>query len=155
MKGISPLIASVLLIAFTLAIATLIFGFLTTTVNQAVDTTTNRSNAAIDCASASIRVEDVYITGNSSASTVTVVVKNTGYADGLVIQDAQVFNKTGSNFTTRNLPIANFNKGNIMTLVFGNVSFSSAACPQGFSKAVVTTTCGAVAYTFSGTPKCS
>jgi len=150
MKGISTLLASVLLIAFTVAIATIVFSFYSSTIQSSTETVTNKTATAVDCSSASINIEDVFITGTTSA-TARVIVKNNGFAD-LTIQDAQFINKTGHNFTTSNVPLTGFNKGSIAALVFTNVNVS--ACPAGFSKVLVTTNCGGVSDIFDGTPKC-
>jgi len=153
MKGVSALFGVVLIIVFTLSLATLIFGFLTANIKETTERIGNKTALAVDCASASISIEDVFASQRSPTNfTVRVIVKNTGFTDGLVIQGAEVFNKTGSNFTAGGIPLSNFNRGNIATLVFENVSFTS--CPKDFSKAIVTTSCGAISDTFDGTPKC-
>jgi len=150
-KGISPLVAAVLLIAFTVALGSLIFSFLSSTITQTTDTITNRTTQAIDCSAASINVEEVFVSGTTSA-TVRVVIKNTGFTDDLVIRDLQVFNTTGNNFTTSGLPIPDFDRGEIATVAIG-ANFTS--CPGSFSKVIVSTTCGGISDTFTGTPKCS
>ncbi len=155
MKGVSPLIAAVMLIVVSMTIATIIYGSLSTTIRSSTAITSNTSAKTVECTSASVSIQDVFISGSSSSSTVRAIVKNSGYTDDLVVQDGQVFNKTGSNFSTPDTPVTNFDRGNIVTLTFSNVSFSSASCPNAFSKVIVTTNCGGISNVFDGTPKCS
>lgn len=154
MKGISPLIASVLLIAFTVAIATLVFSFLSTTVRQTTTTTSNRTTEALECSAASVNIEDVYVSGGSGAATVRVIVKNTGFTNDLSLVSASVYNDTGVNFSTSDIPVTDFDRGEIATLTFTNVNLSGGGCPTAFSQAIVTTSCGGISDTFDGTPKC-
>ncbi len=152
MKGISPLIAAVLLIAITVAIGTLVGGWISTFTKATTDKVSNRTAEAIDCTSANINIEDVYVISGLNGVT-RAVVKNTGFSDGMTIQSAQAYNRTGSNFTGAGTPITNFDKGSLVTIVFSNTSITS--CPRDFSKVVVTTTCGGISDTFDGTPKCT
>jgi flagellin-like protein len=154
MKGISPLIAAVLLIAFTVAIATIVFSFLSTTVRQTTASTSNKTTEALDCSAASVNIEDVYISGSSAAATVRVIVKNTGFTNDLSIISAQLYNDTGVNFTTPDIPLTDFDRGEIATLTFTNVNLSGGGCPTAFSQVIVATSCGGITDTFDGTPKC-
>jgi flagellin-like protein len=151
MKGISAMLASVLLIAFTLAIAVLVLNFFTGTITDSTKSVSNKTSSTIECASAAIAIQDVYITGSAYSQTVKVIVKNSGLANNLIIQDAQIINVSGSNFSTAP-PTGTFNKGNLLTLTFSGVSLG--ACPTSFSKAIVATSCAGIADTFDGTPKC-
>jgi flagellin-like protein len=149
MKGVSALLASVLLIAFTVAIAVIVMNFYSSTIKSSTETIGNKTATATECSSASINVEDVYV--SAAAKTASVIVKNTGFTN-VVLESAQIMNTTGSNFTTSNVPFV-FTKGSIATLMFLNASLSP--CPASFSKVYVTTNCGGVADTFEGTPRCS
>lgn len=151
MKGISPLLASVLLIAITVAIATLIMGWMSTVARTTQIKVENKTSQAVDCSSASISIDDVYITAGSAGSA-NIIVRNTGQVDGLTVQSAQIYNTTGANFSTISTPITSFNKGDIATLRFLNISV--ATCPTDFSKVIVTTSCGGVTDIFDTTPKC-
>lgn len=62
-KGVSPLIASVLLIAFVMAIASLFASFATDVFNQPTKETTERANELTRCSSAIVQVDD---TSNAS-----------------------------------------------------------------------------------------
>ena len=79
MKGISPLIAAVLLIAFTVAIATLIMGWFSTFTRTTTTTVTNTTALAVNCADARVTIRDVYIQAGASGLT-NVLIENTGYA---------------------------------------------------------------------------
>jgi flagellin-like protein len=154
MKGISPLIASVMLIAFVMAIGILVMGWMSTLTRTTTATVTNSTDTAIGCSSASINIDEVYVTTGSTNGTVRAIVKNTGYKDGMQVSNAVLLTNTGMNYSVSNptLPYSNFNKGDIVTLQFSNVSIASCTS---FSKVIVTTNCGGISDTFSGTPKCS
>ncbi len=148
MRGVSPLVASVLLIAIVITISMIIMGWLSTLTKTTTSTVTNKTQEGINCASASISIEDVYIIGTSSAN---VVVKNTGFTNGLNISGT-LLNITGYNFTATQ-PASLLNKGNVFTLNFPSVSI--ATCPNSFSRVIVTTDCGGVIDTFTNAPKCA
>ncbi len=150
-KGISPLIAAVLLIAFTVATATLIAGWFSTLARTTTATVTNRTDMAVGCSGASISIDQVYGVANASGTmTSRAVVRNNGLAN-LSIISAQFFNTTGNNFTTgTTLPVV-MNRGNITTLSF---TTNLNTCPGAFSRVIVTTDCGGVSATFDSTPRC-
>jgi hypothetical protein len=150
MKGLSELVSSVLLLVLTIAIAVIIFSFYQTNVSTTTEKVGNKSTEAIDCTSANINIEDVFIT-NGTAGSARVIVRNAGFTN-LEIVSAQLYNKTGSNFTADGVPVSGFNRGSVATLVFGNVSMEE--CPLGFSKVIITTSCGGVSDSFDGTPNC-
>ena len=153
MKGISPLIAAVLLIAFTVAIATLVMGWYTTITRNTTDAVSNKTSEAVSCSNSQISIDDVYITaGDKLNGSVRIIAKNTGFS-GLMINSAQVFNITGGNFSTGFSQITDFTPGAIRTIYLTNVSIG--ACPASFSKVIVTTSCGGIADTFDGVPKCT
>ena len=149
MKGISPLIAAVLLIAFTVAIATLIAGWFSTLTRTTTASVTNKTDIAVDCAGAGITIDQVYVEPGTT-KTARATVRNTGLAT-LSLVSAQLFNTTGNNFTTSTSLPATLNRGNITSLVF---SVNVSACPGSFSRVLVTTSCGGVESTFDSTPKC-
>lgn len=152
MKGVSPLLATVLLVAGVVAIATLVMGWLSQTVKATQATVTNRTAEGVDCTAAGLVIDDLYVSGTGTTATVRAIVRNSGQIDGLTLSAAQLFNTSGANFSTSS-SLGDLNKGGIANLVF---NASLAACPSSFSKLIVTTAdCGALAATFSGTPKCS
>jgi flagellin-like protein len=76
LKGISPLIASVLLIAFTLAAATIIGAWMTSTMKSSTDTVGGQLTSNVNCSSNVINL-DVLCHNNNN---VTVIVQNIGSA---------------------------------------------------------------------------
>ena len=153
MKGISPLIAAVLLIAFTVAIATLVMGWFSTFTRTTTTSVTNKTAEAVACSNAQISIEDVYVTaGSAITGNARIIIKNTGFAT-LGINGAQIINTTGQNFSTGFSAVTGFGAGSIQTVSLTNVSVPT--CPSTFSKAIVTTNCGGISDIFDGTPKCS
>ncbi|MFH0832695.1 MAG: archaellin/type IV pilin N-terminal domain-containing protein [Candidatus Aenigmatarchaeota archaeon] len=154
MKGISPLLASVLLIAVTVAIATLVMGWMSTTMRSTQTTVSNKTTQATECSAAAISIDDVYLSGLYSAN---VIVRNSGQTDNLQITSVQLYNVTGGNFTTSTAE-TDFDKGEVTTFAIsvGSNTFPIVdTCPTDFSKVIVTTNCGGIKDTFEGTPKCA
>ncbi len=147
-KGVSPLIAAVLLIVISVTIAGLVFSWLNTFTVSAQRKVDNRTGEAVNCAGASVRIKEVYMQNGTSA-TIRAVVENTGFVNNLTVSSAQAYNTTGHNFTANNTPIM-FNKGEIATLLFTGVSMTQCA---NFSKVFVATTCGGINDEWSDTPK--
>ncbi len=152
MKGISPLIAAVLLIAFTVSIATIVMGWFSTITRETTTTVSNKTTEAVSCSNAQISIEEVYVTAGSLATgSARVVVKNTGFQT-LGITSLQILNTTGHNFSSGFSAVSSFPSGGIQSFSITNVSVPT--CPTTFSKALVTSNCGGIADTFDGTPKC-
>lgn len=149
-KGVSPLIAATLLIVMVVAIGTIVMGWLYTFTRSSQEIVENRTDEAIHCSGGSIAIQDVYITPGT-AGTARAVVKNTGFVDDLTLVSAQIYNRTGHNFTASGMPAENFNKGKIRTISFYNISIPNCG---NFSKVIVTTNCGDISDTFRSVPKC-
>lgn len=145
MKGVSPLVAAVLLIVIAVSIVGVLSGWLTTFFVSTRETVTNRTDTQVGCTGSSLFVEAVYVAiANGTSGNVRAVVKNDGVVDGLSIVAAQYYNTTGHNFsTTTPLPISNFNRGAIRALSFENVSIQNCSA---FSQVVVSTECGSGRY---------
>ena len=153
MKGISQLIASVLLIAFTVAIATLIMGWFSTFTRSTTTTVSNTTTQAISCSDARVSIRDIYIQAGTVGSQVaTVIVENTG-GSSVGVTNLQILNSTGSGFSTGFAAVGSLNKSQIVNFVITGVGCGS--CPSCFSKAILTTNCGGIGDTFTNTPKCS
>lgn len=150
-KGVSPLIATVLLIAIVITIALVILGWLSTLTKTTTSTVTNKTSESVNCASASISIEDVFVIGTGSTASANVIVKNTGFTNGLNISGT-LLNSSGYNFSATQ-QTSLLNKGNVFTLNFPSISV--ATCPNSFSRVIVTTDCGGVLESFTGTPKCA
>ncbi len=76
-KGVSPLIAAVLLIAFTMAVAAILTAWVTTFTQETTQEVGNISDELIECSYAGVSVYAASWTGNS----VDVTVINTGNVD--------------------------------------------------------------------------
>ncbi|MFH0832694.1 MAG: archaellin/type IV pilin N-terminal domain-containing protein [Candidatus Aenigmatarchaeota archaeon] len=158
MKGISPLLASVLLIAVTVAIATLVMGWMSTTMRSTQTSVTNKTIQATECSTAGISIDDVYVANATYGGfNVTAIVRNSGQTDSLQLVSAVVFLNNGSSFPNLTVMSQDFDKGQLERVKFGivnNTLSNSVFNSQGnFSKVIVTTNCGGISDTFSGTPK--
>ena len=151
MKGISPLLAAVLLIAVTVAIATLVMGWISTVTRTTQVAVSNKTTEAVNCASAAVVIGDVYI--NTAAGTATVIVRNSGQSDDLTIASAILVNVSGNSvLPAESLPVTDFDKGEIQTFTYTSTGINACA---NFSRAIVSTNCGGISATFDRTPKCS
>ncbi len=148
------MIAAVLLIAITVAIATLVSGWISTVTRSSQIAAENKTSEAVDCAAAAVVVDDVYVVGTGSSATVRAIVRNAGQASDLVLGNATVFNSSGGTFTATSpaVPYADFDRGESVTFQFNPASIGS--CPSNFGEVIVTTTCGGVFAKFDKTPKC-
>ncbi|MDY6777803.1 MAG: archaellin/type IV pilin N-terminal domain-containing protein, partial [Candidatus Nanohaloarchaea archaeon] len=108
-KGISPLIAAVLLIAFTLAVAAILTAWVTTFTQNTTGTISNRSGQLISCSYAGLSIYDVVY--NTNTEQITVSVANTGTKD-LSNVTVVVFSDTG---LTRSGSIAGIQTGSVQT----------------------------------------
>ncbi len=112
-KGISPIIAAVLLMAVTLSIAALFSGWGPDLINTVTGETTNQTEETIDCNRASVEIMSAkYYSANAST---TVVTRNNG--DG-ALNDLRASAWNGDipmNETTFSLEQGNFTAVNITT----------------------------------------
>ncbi len=150
LKGVSPLVASVLLLAIVVSLSVIIGGWINTLSKDTTTTVSNRTSEAISCSSADLTVESVYIT-NGTSGTARAQIRNQGF-QAITLTSAQLINRTGHNHSTTTT-LGNLAKGEIIQLSFSGVGVPS--CPTDFSRIVVTTTCGGVSDVFTGTPSCS
>lgn len=140
-KGVSPLIAAVLLIAITLVVATLISGWISGIATDQGKTVANKTEGITSCSAAGISIEDVYLDTGTNISRVTV--RNTGRSAATIIS-AQILSVTGVNGsinTTLPLSIAN---GDIKILIF-NTTGAVPNCAN-FSQVRVATECASDYY---------
>ena len=149
MKGVSPLVASVLLLAIVVSLSVIIGGWINTLSKDTTSTVSNRTSEAISCSSSDLTVEALYIT-NGTSGTARAQVRNQGF-QAITLTSAQLINRTGHNHSTTN-SLGSLAKGEIVQLSFSGVGVTS--CPTDFSRLVVTTTCGGVSHTYTGTPNC-
>ena len=114
-KGISPLIAAVLLIAFTLAVAAIVSGFFTSIAKTGTTQISTGFALQVNCTKAAIEVVDAFCTVNA----ITVAATNTG---PISLTDVSIIAKNGvdetclgtfagGNFGPSNLTAFNFTCG--------------------------------------------
>lgn len=131
MKGVSPLIASVLLIAFTVAVATLIMGWFTTFTRTTTTNVSAQAEDVVGCSSASIQIRHVYDG--------IVLVENTGFKDFTTVV-AAIINNTGGICNSTATSLA---RGEIKAIsVSGDCG--TDLDDTTFDRAIVTTECGGV-----------
>jgi len=149
MKGISPLIATVILIVIVVSVSAIITNFATNITKESEERVTSKTQKSLDCSGGEIRIRDVYLNpGNYSR----VIVENTGLVNSLSIISAQIINATGYNISATNLPITGFNTGDIETVIFANLTGVNACA--NFSQVIVSTDCQSVNAKFKGSPTC-
>ena len=146
MKGISPLIAAVLLIAMTVTIATLYTGWYTSLISNQGRTIENRTKMSIDCTSARVSILDVYMDFTNNVSRVNV--RNSGQSDDNIVS-ANVYNSFGINATNMSATPKAIKKGDTLSFEF-NITSIVPACGN-FSRAIVASECKT--NTFTSTPK--
>jgi len=166
MKGISPLIAVVLLIALTVLLSTVMASWLTSFQKDQQDTISVKSGEIIDCTSADITIDDVYIdvsNSNIHSNVSRVIVRNSGQVSNLSIESAALLDISGNSAPISRLnsthnktefPVSNFGIGNIISIEFNVTPFNLTSTCGNFSKVIVSTNCASTVAEFSGTPKC-
>jgi flagellin-like protein len=79
-KGISPIIATVLLVAFTVSVAMIVMGWFTTYVRTTSENVTGGTSSALACSSGIIQIERIYVisTVGGNYGNATVIAKNIG-----------------------------------------------------------------------------
>jgi len=135
MRGISPLVAVVLLIAFVVSLTALVSGWLTSYIRGMTSNISETSSRMVGCSGASIEIEHIYI--DSAAGTAKMLIENTGSVDLVVkgiivdVNGNSCSNQTGISVT----------KGSIVELYFENCSPMNRTT---FSRAAATTNCAGV-----------
>ncbi len=148
MKGVSPLVATVLLIALAVALSSMVTTWMTTLTKEQTASIGNKTTTAIDCTAANIDIKDVYI--DFAANMSRIIVWNSGQIS-LELKSATVLNKMGENATLNTtLPLV-MSAGAIETVKF-NIS-GTINSMQNFSQVIVSTNCVGISDRFTGTPK--
>ena len=140
------MIAATLLIAITVATATLFAGWATSITSQQTQTVANKTKTGVDCTRAGITIDAVYLDFVANKSRINV--KNTGYLDD-VITSATAVNTAGSAATNLTAFPIKLLKGNSASIEM-NITGIMTVCSN-FSQAIVATPC--VSKIFDGTPK--
>jgi len=138
-KGISPLIATVILIAFVIAVAGIVSTFFTGFTKEQKAGVESKAETIIDCSVATLELDNDAVSVNTTDQSFYLVISNTGQEDlsGLKVI---VFNSTyaGTCLTTP----SSVNVGETVTLT----NSSCASMPSGavVKIQVTTTTCAGV-----------
>ncbi len=110
MKGISPLIATILLIAFTVAVGGLLSVWFSTLTTSQTQTVQAGSDALASCATTSISIDSVRFVRNAASTWVNVTVASSGSQNlknltitvsgaGSVTRSVVFYNSSGDDFT--------------------------------------------------------
>ncbi len=97
MKGISPLIASVLLIAFTLAVASIFSGWLTSFTKKTGTQIQERSDVRVTCSYGGVALSNLQYNSTASSGNLTGTIENTDIVD-LGDIDIEVFFTNATRF---------------------------------------------------------
>lgn len=146
MKGVSTIIATVLLLAITVLISLIVSTSLTQLTKEQASTVATKTSQAVNCTSSDLNIETVYISP-SPISEGRVTIRNSGQINENIVS-AKMFNKTGIEAAAiTSFPIA-LAKGSLTTVVFNTTT--NVTCSS-FSQVVVSTEC--ITERFDSTPK--
>src|SRR3989344_9353286 len=146
MKGVTPFLATVLLIIATVSLAVIVSSWYATTVRDQTKTIGNNTEQSVDCTFVKTSIQDVYMDFANNRSRVSVL--NTGQKDDQLIA-AKLFNSFAEESTLLTTLPADLKKGSSVSIEF-NIINTIPAC-QNFSKVIVTTKC--TKQEFTGSPK--
>jgi len=144
-KGISPLIAAVLMVVFTVAISAIVVNWMASYASSTTASASNSSTGVLGCSQQNVGIEAIYVTVNNSTGgldTFRVSVANTG-TGGVTLTAANAFNNTGticgllSSSTT-------LSQGSIAQLTNSSCDILDDVACADFSTVRVTTYCGLV-----------
>ncbi|MCK5594239.1 MAG: hypothetical protein KAI18_03285 [Candidatus Aenigmarchaeota archaeon] len=142
-KGISPLIAVVLLIVFTVAISTIIIGWMNDYTKKTTSDASENTDVVVACAKQVINIPTSIGVQTNSSGYVTVLVENIGQAETTIKQILAVDNV--SNMCQIDIVNATIDIGDIG--VFGPMDCSAefGAMDPTLTTVRATTTCGGIA----------
>lgn len=145
MKGISPLIAAVLLIAIVIAVGSLTLDWMTG-IHRA--TTSNIGNKTSTCTTAGVVIDNVYLDLGTSRG--RLIVRNTGYEQDSIVAASIVTQRGQSSSNLTQFPI-NLGQGAQVNILL-NISDIITSCSN-FSRAFVSTGCSVSAEFGTGVQK--
>ncbi|MBI2972055.1 MAG: hypothetical protein HYY37_06550 [Candidatus Aenigmarchaeota archaeon] len=146
MKGVSPLIAFVMLIVIAVVVVPLVLGWYTTVIGTTQNKVGNVTKQQIDCTAAEMSIQDVYIDLPTNRSRVSV--KNTGYVYDVIVS-AVMLNRLGENASRLTAVPINLSRGDTTSIEF-NLSGTITTCGN-FSKVQVVSLCKS--SVFESSPK--
>ncbi|MBW6462351.1 MAG: hypothetical protein K0B07_04865 [DPANN group archaeon] len=147
-KGISPLIAVVLLIVFTVAISTIIISWMNDYTKKITSDASENTAVVVSCAKQVINIPTSIGIQTNSSGYVTVLVENIGQAETTIKQILAIDN--ASNMCSINITNATIAIGDIG--VFGPMDCSSTfgTITPTLTTVRATTTCGGIADEWTG-----
>lgn len=141
-KGISPLIAVVLLIVFTVAISTIIIGWMNDYTKKTTSDASKNTDVVVACAKQVINIPDSIGIQTNSSGYVTVLVENIGQAETTINQILAVDNE--SNMCSIDIMNATIDIGDIGIFGPTDCSGTFVAGTPTLTTVRATTTCGGV-----------
>ncbi len=139
-KGVSGVVAAVLLIAIALILVVSVSSWLTVLTQGSTSDITNSTTEFVKCTASGIVIEDVYMDFGSNLSRVTV--RNTGKNTENIVS-AQLLNTNGQ-AASLNSSLPNLTTGDIKTIIF-NINGTMTACAN-FSQVRVASSCTSNVY---------
>lgn len=140
MKGLSPLIAAVLLIAFTVAISSIFMGWMSETSRETTKKVSDNLETSAQASSASVSIESLIEYGGNY----TLMVSNSGYKDFNNVTGTVLFTD-GSTCNFNNIPIS---KGDVGILTASGCK--DIVTNTEISKVVVATDLGGISDSITG-----
>ena len=135
-KGVSPLVASVLLIAMVTLIAGIVMTWTTSLTKESAASISNRTGGAVECAGSSIEIQSVFL--DFSANKSRVLVRNSGQRVESIISGIFQNNNGESSGNLTVLPFS-IGIGDQKTIEF-NLTGKINACTN-FSQVIIASDC--------------
>ncbi len=145
-KGISPILAAVLMVAIAVTVVPIFAGWFNTLIGSTTKTVENKTDETVRCNAASLSIEDVYL--DNANSRARMIVRNSGYTNEQV-RSAVVYSNTGTPATNLTEFPVNVTRGGYAYFNFDTSSLIPACA--NFSFAIVGSACDSVR--FDGVPK--
>ncbi len=139
-KGVSGVVAAVLLIAIVLILLVTVNSWLTSLTQSSTTAITNSTTEFVNCAASGIVIEDVYLDFSSNLSRVSV--RNTGRNTENIVSALMV--NTNGQAASLNSSLPNLAIGDIKTIVF-NINGTITGCSN-FSQVRVASSCTSGIY---------
>ena len=144
-KAVSPLIASVFLVVFTIGISAVLVDWLNTFTKDTTDDVSISSRSVINCIKVDISIDNVYLEVNSTGDDIiSALVINKGPKVNIV--SAYVYSTDGSSCTLSG-STQTISKGNSQTRINDtgcDIFAGNSSCPD-FLMVKIITDCGATA----------
>ena len=140
-KGVSALIASVLLIAFTVSVAMIVMGWFSSFVRTTTENVSGVTQGAIGCSSGIIQIDKVYLHNGTGYGYVNITVKNTGQIS--LVVNGMVVNTSGTSCTSTGGGVTIAAGASGVLGITNCPNWTSLGTPS-FSSALLTTSCAGI-----------